>query len=169
MASQEMHRCTASCDHKHDESVTFIWLLPRCLEICGSKTLIKEAYLPCVSNLPYVSKLTEKAVADKLNEHTKSNKLLPEKASAYRRDHSTETALIKVQSDMFAGMDYQYVTLLVMLDLSAAFDTVNHGMLLNKMESRFGISGTVLNWFRSYLDGRRQRVIVNNAISEEMH
>eukprot|EP00795_Rhopilema_esculentum_P007177 gene7177-12843_t len=66
-------------------------------------------------------------------------------------------------------MDNQHVALLAMLDLSAAFDTVNHGMLLNKMESRFGISGTVLNWFRSYLDGRRQRVIVNNAISEEMH
>ena len=75
-----------------------------------------------VSNLPYVSKLTEKAVVDKLNEHTKSKELLPENASAYRRDHSTETALIKVQSDMFAAMDNHRVTLLVMLDLSAAFD-----------------------------------------------
>ena len=97
-----------------------------------------------VSNLPYVFKLTEKAVADKLNEHTKSKEILPEKASAYRRDHSTETALIKVQSGMFAAMDNQHV----MLDLSAAFDAVNHEMLLNKMESRFGINGTVLNWFR---------------------
>ena len=70
-----------------------------------------------VSNFPYVSKLTEKAVVDQLNDHTESNELLPEKASAYRRDHST---------DMFAAMDNQHVTLLVMLDLSAAFDTVNH-------------------------------------------
>ena len=127
-------------------------------------------YLQChtgfrpVSNLPYVSKLTEKAVVDQLNDHTESNELLPEKASAYRRNHSTETALIKVQSDMFAAMDNQNVTLLVMLDLSAAFDTVNH-----EMESCFGISGTVLDWFRSYLDGRKQRVIVNNAMSDEMH
>ena len=122
-----------------------------------------------VSNIPYVSKLTEKAVVDLLNDHTESNELLPEKASAYSRDHSTETALIKVQSDMFAAMDNQHVTLLVMLDLGAAFDTVNHEMLLNKMASRFGISGTVLDWFGSYLDGRKQRVIVNNAMSEEMH
>eukprot|EP00795_Rhopilema_esculentum_P004139 gene4139-20323_t len=98
--------------------------------------LLFEDFRP-VSNLPYVSKLTKKAVVDKLNEHTKSNELLPEKASAYRRDHSTE-----VQSDMFAAIDNQHVALLVMLDLSAAFDTVNHEMLLNKMESRFGISGT---------------------------
>ncbi len=61
------------------------------------------------------------------------------------------------------------MTLLVMQDLSAAFDTVNHEILLNKMESCFGISETVLDWFRSYLDGRKQRVIVNNAMSEEMH
>ena len=122
-----------------------------------------------VSNLPYISKLTEKAAVHQLNDHTESNKLLPEKASAYRRDHSIETALIKVQSDIFTAMDDQHVTLLVMLDLSAAFDTVNHEMLLNKMESCFVKSETFLDWFRSYLDGRKQRVIVNNTISEEMH
>ena len=77
--------------------------------------------------------------------------------------------MIKVQSHMFAAMDNQHVTLLVMLDLSAAFDTVNHEMLLNRMESRFGISRTVLDWFRSYLDGRKQKVIVNNAMSEEIY
>ena len=122
-----------------------------------------------VSNLPYVSKLTEKAVIVQWNYHTESNELLPEKASTYRRDHSTETALVKVQSDMFAAMDNQHVTLLVMLDLSAAFDSVNHEMLLNTMASRFGISGTILDWVRSYLDGRKQRVIVHNAMSEEMY
>ena len=103
-----------------------------------------------------------------MNYHTESNELLPEKASAYRKDHSTDTALIKIQLDIFAAMDNQHVTLLVMLDLSAAFDTVNHEMLLNKTASRFGISGIVLDWFRSYLDGRKQRVIVNNSMSEEM-
>ena len=122
-----------------------------------------------VSNLPYVSKLTEKAVVDQLNDHTESNELLPENASAYRRDHSTETALIKVQSDMFAAMENQHVTLLVMVNLGAAFDTVNHEMLLNRMESRFGIGGTVLDWFGSYLDGKKQKVLVNNAMSEEMY
>ncbi len=69
---------------------------------------------------------------------------------------------------MFAAMDNQHVTLLVMLDLSAAFDTVNREMLLKKMEHDFGINGTVLNWFRSYIDGRKQGVIVKNTISEEV-
>ncbi len=70
---------------------------------------------------------------------------------------------------MLAAMDNQNVILLVMLDLSAAFDTVNHEMLLNTMESCFGINGTVIDWFRSYLDGRKQRVIVHNTVSEAMN
>ena len=163
----DVHRCTASCDHKHDKSITFIWLLSRCLEMCINKLgldFLFKNFRP-VSNLPYVSKLTEKAVVDQFNDHIESNELLPENASASRR----ETALMKVQSDMFVAMDNQHVTLLVMLDLSAAFDTVNHEMLVNTIASRFGISGTVLDWFRSYLDGRKQRVVVNDAMSEEMH
>ena len=77
-----------------------------------------------------------------VNDHTESNEFLPEKAPAYRRNHSKETALIKAQSDVFVAMENQSVTLLAMLDLSAAFDTVNHEILFNKIESCFGISGT---------------------------
>ena len=56
-----------------------------------------------------------------------------------------------------------------MLDLGTAFDTVNHEMMLIRMEPRFGLSETVLHWFSSYLDGWKQRVVMNNAMSEEMH
>ena len=61
------------------------------------------------------------------------------------------------------------MTLLMMLDLNAAFDTVNQETLLNRMESRFGISGTVLDWLKPYLGGRKQRGIVNKTMSEEMN
>ena len=79
-----------------------------------------------VSNLPYLSKLTESAVVTQLRDHNEYNGLIPTHASSYRKYHSTEAALLKVQSDIFESMDSQNVTLLVLLDLSAAFDTVSH-------------------------------------------
>ena len=71
--------------------------------------------------------------------------------SAYRSRHSTETALLKVQNDILLNMDRQKVSLLVFLDLSAAFATVDHQVLLKRLESSFGITGTALNRVRSYL------------------
>ncbi|CAB4034340.1 Hypothetical predicted protein [Paramuricea clavata] len=73
--------------------------------------------------------------------------------SAYRRYHSTETALLKVLNDILLSMNSQRVTLLVLLDLSSAFDTIDHGILLERLRSKFGIRGTVLSWFSSYLSG----------------
>ena len=67
--------------------------------------------------------------------------------------------MIKIQSNIFAVMDNQHVTLLVMLDLSAAFATLNHEILFDRMVSRLGISGTVLDWFSSYLDERKQKLL----------
>ena len=67
--------------------------------------------------------------------------------SVYRENHSTETALLKVKNDILLNMNKQHVILLVLLDLSAAFDTVDHVILLRA----FGIGGTVIEWYRSYL------------------
>jgi hypothetical protein len=78
--------------------------------------------------------------------------------SAYRTGHSTETALLKVHNDIMCSMDQQRVSLLVLLDLSAAFDTVDHQVLLRRLEVSFGITGTALKWFKSYLTNRSQRV-----------
>ena len=81
------------------------------------------------------------------------------------RYHSTETALVKVANDILLNMNSQRVTLLVLLDLSAAFDTVDHAILLKRLTTDFGIGGKTLEWFSSYLSGRSQRVLFEGATS----
>ena len=110
--------------------------------------LLFPNYRP-VSNLQYISKLTEKVVFNQMHAHMTTNAILPELQSSYRRFHSTETALLKVANDILMKMNSQEVTLLVMLDLSAAFDTVNHDILISRLHEEVGVSGLVLEWFRS--------------------
>ena len=83
-----------------------------------------------VSNLAFVSRLTEKAAFDGSYSHMSANGLYPIAESAYRANHSTQTALLKVKNDILLNMNKQHVSLLVLLHLSAAFDTVDHVMLL---------------------------------------
>ena len=123
---------------------------------------IPENYRP-VSNLQFLSKLLERSVNDQLLIHLGTNGLLPEHQSAYRRCHSTETALLRVTSDALLAADRGMVTLLGMLDLSSAFDCVNHQILLNRLEHSFGISSAALSWIRTYLDDRVQRVRYGGA------
>ena len=80
--------------------------------------------------------------------------------SAYKQFHSTETALIRVQNDIIVNMDKKRGVIIVNLDLSTAFDTSDHTMLLNVLQHRLGISGTALNWFKSHLCGRTQSVSI---------
>ena len=84
--------------------------------------------------------------------------LLPEFQSAYRRGHSTETALLKITSDIFEAADNKQTTLLGMLDLSAAFDTVDHDILLTRLEKTYGITGSALGWITSFVSNRSQVV-----------
>ena len=113
-----------------------------------------------------MSKSTEGAVASQLMEHMTINNLHLKFPSAYKNNHSTESALLKVKNDILLNMDEQKVTLLVLLDLSSAFDTVNHQVLLERLRSRFGVTGTALDWFASYLSGRVQRISVNGGTSD---
>jgi hypothetical protein len=84
--------------------------------------------------------------------------LLPPTQSAYRANHSTETALVRVHNDIITAIDHGDVGALVLLDLSAAFDTVDHPILFEILRDRFGIEGDALNWIQSYLTGRSQIV-----------
>ena len=122
-----------------------------------------------VSNLPFVSKLIKRAAFYQIHGHMVSNNLYPDAQSVYRRNHSTETALLKVMNDILLNMNKQHVTLLVLLDLSAAFDTVDHSILLKRLSPKLGLNGTALNWFRSYLSGRSQRVCVRGSVSEKFN
>jgi len=115
------------------------------------KPLLKKAgldpllsnYRP-VSNLPYISKLTVKAVYNQLHLHVIDNSVYPEMQSSYRKGHSNETALLRVVNDILMKMNSQEVTLLVMLDLSAAFDTVNHDILIKRLHEELGIADSAL-------------------------
>ena len=78
------------------------------------------------------------------------NCLLPTLFSAYRQGHSTESALLKVHADILHNMEQQMVTLLVLIDLLAAFDTVDHQILFQYLEKQFGFCDSVLLWYKSY-------------------
>jgi len=108
----------------------------------------------------------ERSVFNQLHEYLLSNNLYPIFQSAYRACHSTETALLKVQNDLLLNMDRGHVTLLVLLDLSSAFDTIDHSFLLSRLRYKFGFDGLVLSWFKSYLTGRSFKVLVNDVLSD---
>ena len=92
-----------------------------------------------------------------------TNGLFPEIQSAYRQHHSTETAVLKVKNDILMMVDTGHVTLLVLLDLSAAFDTVDHDTLIHGLQSLLGLPGSALSqWFQSYpLRGRSQQATMS--------
>jgi hypothetical protein len=87
----------------------------------------------------------------RLTSHIKSSSANDCLQSAYKRGHSTETAVLKLTDDAFHEMDTKESTILVALDQSAAFDCVDHAVLLSRLRSLFGVYGLALNWFQSYL------------------
>ena len=121
-----------------------------------------------VSNLPFASKVLEKIVAGQLNSYLSAHGLFDPLQSAYRKGHSTETALLKIKADTDHILDDGDGVLLVLLDLSAAFDTIDHQILINRLENTLHISGNALKWIESYLSNRKQRVHINDAASESV-
>ena len=126
-----------------------------------------NSYRP-VSNLSFLSKVVERAILDQLLPFLEQNGIVPKYQSAYRQYHSTETALCRIYNDLVTCACSGGVSLLVLLDLSAAFDTVDHDMLLDDLYS-YGIRGDAYLLLKSYLTNRFQRASVGSSLSEPVH
>ena len=119
-----------------------------------------------VSTLSFISKIYEKVVLSQLIDFLNKNNLLSPNQSAYRKGHSTETALVRVVNDILLSLDQGDVSILTLLDLSSAFDTIDQTILLHILQTQFYISGAALSWFESYLISRNQSVMIDNLSSK---
>ena len=121
-----------------------------------------------VSNIPFLSKVIEKCAISQLDSYMNAENMHELHQSAYRVGHSTETALTRIQHDIACELDQSRGVILILLDLSAAFDTIDHQILHDRMKNRLGIHGTTLDWFDSYHHQRTQRVLINDTTSQSV-
>ena len=118
-----------------------------------------------ISNLNNISKILERLFLSRLLPHINSSSNFNSFQSAYRPHHSTETALTLTLDNCFHAADNESVTLFASLDLSAAFDSINHHILINRLSSCFGLTRLILDWISSYLHNRRQSLKIGDACS----
>jgi len=125
---------------------------------------VPSSYRP-ISNLNYISKILERLFLTRIQSHVFSSPNFNRHQSAHRRNYSTETALLFTTNDFFQSSDTGKFTLLISLDLSAAFDTIDHSILLSRLYTSFGLTGTVYSWLKSYLTDRSQSVHIGQHSS----
>ena len=113
-----------------------------------------------VSNLSFIYKLLERVVMARVNKHLDVRNLREPCQSAYRAGHSTKTALVKVYNDRLCTVDDSQYFLVVLLDLSSTFDTIDRDTTIQRLKNLFGINGDALAWMQSYFSGRTQRVVI---------
>ena len=126
-------------------------------------TEVLANYRP-ISNLKVISKIIEKVVAVRLQKYLEANQLHEPLQSAYKLFHSYETSLVRVHNDILVSIDKRHCVMLLLLDLSAAFDTMDHDILLTRLHSKYSISGIALEWFRSSLTNRSHLICVNRRV-----
>ena len=119
-----------------------------------------------ISTLSYISKLIERVVSRRLDEHMTANNLHINSQHGYKSNHSTETLLLKFLNDILVAIDRNRGVVVLLIDLSSAFDTVQHDILLKILEESIHIKGIALQWFRSFLSGRTQSVVINGVVSD---
>src|SRR6218665_2943455 len=162
LSSKRLCICPPSCNHPNYQSLTLYWQLPIGFQALARHSSSKKAnldkenlsnYRP-ISNLSFLSKLTERIVLARLNDYLSSNSLLNPHQSGFTKHHSTETLLVSLYNKLVSAVSHQQVSCLCHLDISAAFDTIDHNILLQRLSSWFGVSGTALLWFQSYLSTR---------------
>ena len=147
-------------------------IFPRCEKIAYIKPSYKgkgdkenlNSYRP-ISNLSFLSKVIETVVHKQTWNYVKQNRIIPNEQSAYRENHSTETTMCAIVNDMAEIMEKGKCGFLVMLDLSAAFDTVDHRLLLESL-CAIGIKDEVYKWYENYLEDRSIAVVLMNEKSE---
>ena len=118
-----------------------------------------------MSNLVFLSKLIERVIAIRLESHMVERNLHSNKQYGYKKVHSTERRLVKIVDELLMEYDNKNPTLLLLLDLSAAFDTVDQNKLLKILHHEIGIRGKAFEWFTSYLTNSSQRVEIENSYS----
>ena len=145
-------------------------IFPTTFKTALVKPLLKKYSLPSddlssyrpISNLNFISKILEKIIHVRITSHLQSFPSFCPFQSAYRKFHSTETALLRIQNDLLLAVDQRKLSALVLLDLSAAFDTIDHSILLTRLSTTFGISGSALSLLTSYLTDRSQSVTIDS-------
>ncbi len=151
------------------ENLKCLRIRPR-LKKSDSELEALKNYRP-VSNLPFLSKIIEKVVDRRHEEHLSANELHEQMQSSYRKCHSTETALLKLQSDIIGQLDNRHVVALILLDLSSAFDTIDHNVLLDRLHDVFwdrgeGARVAIFIPYREISDSNDQRSDFQSCTSE---
>ena len=126
---------------------------------------IVKNYRP-VSNLTFMSKFIERCMLKQLNRHNEQYQLMPSYQSAYWQHHRCETSLLKLTKDILWSMEDQNITAVLALDLSAAFDMVDHDILLQVLKNKYGMDGKALDWYDGYLHPRACMVQVKGSKSK---
>lgn len=135
-------------------------IFPSSLKHAVVKPLLKKSNLDVsvfnnyrpISNLQFIGKIIEKIVFSQLTDFLTSNNCFDKFQLGFRANHSNETALIKVVNDIRLNTDAGKTSVLVLLELRAAFDTVDHNILLHRLEHWVGFTGIVIKWLKSYLE-----------------
>ena len=121
-----------------------------------------------VSNLPQLSKAIEKVMLERLTRHIEDESMFDPYQSAYRANYSTETALLFIVNQIKMAFDNRKGTVLVFIDFSSAFDTIDHAILLRRRRLRYGLEGKALDLIAFYFQGRTQRVVIGEQSSMRM-
>ena len=149
-------------------------LFPKSQKIAYVRPLIKKPtldkeifknYRP-ISNLKFLGKTIERIVSNRISDHITTFSLSDPYQSEYKQYHGTETALLRVNNDILTSLDNGKITGLILLDLSAAFDTVDHSILISRLHDFLGVQDLALDWCKSYLSDRPQYVRVGTSTSQ---
>ena len=119
-----------------------------------------------ISKLPFLSKIFERVISKQIIKYLSENELYPINQSAYRKNHSTETTIVSIFDNIYNAIDNGNKVQLVLLDMSAAFDSISYEILLDRLEE-IGIADKALDLLKSYITNRTYRTLINDIQSDE--